>query len=45
LLAEELLRVQGFDFNMKNSVSVDVQTIFIKEERADRCCFKKFYCE
>jgi DNA polymerase-3 subunit epsilon len=32
LLAEELLRA-GVDFDMKNSVSVDVQTIFHKEER------------
>jgi DNA polymerase-3 subunit epsilon len=30
LLAEELLRA-GVDFDMKNSVSVDVQTIFIKK--------------
>jgi DNA polymerase-3 subunit epsilon len=32
LLAEELLRA-GVDFDMKNSVSVDIQTIFHKEER------------
>jgi DNA polymerase-3 subunit epsilon len=31
-LAEELLRA-GVDFDMKNSVSVDIQTIFHKEER------------
>jgi DNA polymerase-3 subunit epsilon len=31
LLAEELLRA-GVDFDMKNSVSVDIQTIFHKKE-------------
>jgi hypothetical protein len=38
LLAEELLRA-GVDFDMKNSVSVDVQTSFIKEANI-RSCFK-----
>ncbi len=37
LLAEELLRV-GIDFDMKNRVSVDIQTIFHKkEERTFEC--------
>lgn len=40
LLAEELLRA-GVDFDMKNKVSVDVQTIFHKmEERTLSLCFK-----
>jgi DNA polymerase-3 subunit epsilon len=42
LLAEELLRA-GVDFDMKNSVSVDVQTIFHKEERTLGAALK-FYC-
>ena len=43
LLAEELLRA-GVDFDMKNRVSVDVQTIFHKlEERTLSAAFK-FYC-
>jgi hypothetical protein len=39
LLAEELLRA-GVDFDMKNSVSVDVQTSFIKRRANIRSCFK-----
>ncbi len=40
LLAEELLRA-GVDFDMKNKVSVDVQTIFHKmEERTLSRCFE-----
>jgi DNA polymerase-3 subunit epsilon len=42
LLAEELLRA-GVDFDMKNSVSVDVQTIFHKRRANIRSCFK-IYC-
>ncbi len=43
LLAEELLRA-GVDFDMKNKVSVDVQTIFHKmEERTLGAAFQ-FYC-
>jgi DNA polymerase-3 subunit epsilon len=42
LLAEELLRA-GVDFDMKNSVSVDIQTIFHKEERTLGAALK-FYC-
>jgi DNA polymerase-3 subunit epsilon len=41
-LAEELLRA-GVDFDMKNSVSVDVQTSFIKR-RANIRAALKFYC-
>ena len=43
LLAEELLRAE-VDFDMKNRVSVDVQTIFhTKEERTLSAAYK-FYC-
>jgi DNA polymerase-3 subunit epsilon len=43
LLAEELLR-SGVDFDMKNSVSVDVQTIFHKKEERTLSAALKFYC-
>lgn len=44
LLAEELLRV-GIDFDMKNTVSVDVQTIFHKMEKRTLGAAYKFYCD
>ncbi len=43
LLAEELLRA-GVDFDMKNSVSVDVQTLFHKKEERTLSAAYKFYC-
>src|SRR6187402_1732179 len=43
LLAEELLRA-GVDFDMKNSVSVDIQTIFHKKEERTLSAAYKFYC-
>jgi len=43
LLAEELLRA-GVDFDMKNRVSVDVQTIFHKMEERTLSAAMKFYC-
>lgn len=43
LLAEELLRA-GVDFDMKNRVSVDVQTIFHKKEERTLAAALKFYC-
>lgn len=43
LLAEEMLRV-GVDFDMKNMVSVDVQTIFHKMEKRTLAAAYKFYC-
>ena len=43
LLAEELLRA-GIDFDMKNRVSVDVQTIFHKMEERTLSAALKFYC-
>lgn len=43
LLAEELLRVE-YDFDMKNRVSVDVQTIFHKKEERTLSAALKFYC-
>lgn len=43
LLAEELLRV-GVDFDMKSTVSVDVQTIFHKMEKRTLEAAYKFYC-
>ncbi len=43
LLAEELLRA-GVDFDMKNKVSVDVQTIFHKKEERTLSAAYKFYC-
>ena len=43
LLAEELLRAE-VDFDMKNRVSVDVQTIFHKKEERTLSAALKFYC-
>ncbi len=43
LLAEEMLRA-GVDFDMKNRVSVDVQTIFHKKEERTLSAAYKFYC-
>ncbi|WP_445382675.1 exonuclease domain-containing protein [Robiginitalea sp. IMCC43444] len=43
LLAEELLRA-GLDFDMKNTASVDVQTIFHKMEKRTLEAAYKFYC-
>lgn len=43
LLAEELLRA-GVDFDMKNRVSVDVQTVFHKMEERTLSAALKFYC-
>ena len=43
LLAEELLRVE-VDFDMKNRVSVDVQTIFHKKEERTLSAAYRFYC-
>lgn len=43
LLAEELLRAD-VDFDMKNRVSVDVQTIFHKKEERTLSAAYKFYC-
>ncbi len=44
LLAEELLRAD-VDFDMKNRVSVDVQTIFHKMEQRTLSAAYKFYCD
>jgi DNA polymerase-3 subunit epsilon len=43
LLAEELLRA-SIDFDMKNRVAVDVQTIFHKKEERTLSAAYKFYC-
>ncbi|MES2484649.1 MAG: exonuclease domain-containing protein [Bacteroidota bacterium] len=43
LLAEEMLRA-GVDFDMKNRLSVDVQTIFHKKEERTLSAAYKFYC-
>ena len=43
LLAEEMLRA-GYDFEMKNSVSVDVQAIFHKMEKRTLGAAYQFYC-
>lgn len=43
LLAEELLRAE-VDFDMKNRVSVDIQTIFHKMEERTLSAAYKFYC-
>lgn len=43
LLAEELLRA-GVDFDMKNAVAVDVQTIFHKMEKRTLAAAYQFYC-
>jgi DNA polymerase-3 subunit epsilon len=44
LLAEELLRAD-IDFDMKKSLSVDVQTIFHKKEKRTLEAAFKFYCD
>ncbi len=44
LLAEEMLRAE-VDFDLKNSVSVDVQTIFHKMEKRTLEAAYKFYCD
>lgn len=44
LLVEELLRA-GVDFDMKNNVSVDVQTIFHKMEKRTLGAAYTFYCD
>ncbi|WP_037320229.1 3'-5' exonuclease [Salegentibacter sp. Hel_I_6] len=43
LLVEELLRA-GIDFEMKNMVAVDVQTIFHKKEQRTLAAAYQFYC-
>ncbi|MCZ8169641.1 DNA polymerase-3 subunit epsilon [Flavobacterium fontis] len=43
LLAEELLRAE-VDFDMKNRVAVDVQTIFHKKEERTLSAAYRFYC-
>jgi len=43
LLAEEMLRTD-VDFDMKNTVAVDVQTIFHKMEKRTLAAAYKFYC-
>ncbi|MDN3707651.1 3'-5' exonuclease [Myroides ceti] len=43
LLAEELLRAE-VDFDMKNRVAVDIQTIFHKKEERTLSAAYKFYC-
>lgn len=43
LLAEEMLRAD-IDFDMKNRVAVDVQTIFHKMEKRTLSAAYKFYC-
>ena len=44
LLAEEMLRAE-VDFDMKNMVSIDVQTIFHKMEKRTLEAAYKFYCD
>lgn len=44
LLVEELLRAD-VDFDMKNKVSIDVQTIFHKMEQRTLSAAYKFYCD
>lgn len=44
LLAEEMLRAE-IDFDMKNRLSVDVQTIFHKMEKRTLAAAYKFYCD
>ncbi len=44
LLAEELLRA-GHDFDMKNTVSIDIQTIYHKMEKRTLSAAYKFYCD
>ncbi|AUS04262.1 3'-5' exonuclease [Pseudotamlana carrageenivorans] len=43
LLAEEMLRA-GIDFDMKNRLAIDVQTIFHKMEQRTLSAAYKFYC-
>ena len=43
VLAEEMLRAE-IDFDMKSTVSVDVQTIFHKMEKRTLAAAYKFYC-
>ncbi|MFD0963041.1 exonuclease domain-containing protein [Pseudofulvibacter geojedonensis] len=43
LLAEEMLRA-GVDFDMKNMITVDVQTIFHKKEQRTLSAGYQFYC-
>jgi len=44
LLAEELLRAE-IDFDMKNTVAIDVQTIFHKMEKRTLGAAYNFYCD
>jgi len=44
LLAEEMLRAE-VDFDMKNRVAIDVQTIFHKMEQRTLSAAYKFYCD
>lgn len=44
LLAEEMLRAE-LDFDMKNRVAVDVQTIFHKMEQRTLSAAYRFYCD
>jgi DNA polymerase-3 subunit epsilon len=44
LLAEEMLRAE-VDFDMKNRVSIDVQTIYHKLEQRTLSAAYKFYCD
>lgn len=44
LLAEEMLRAD-VDFDMKNRVAIDVQTIFHKMEQRTLAAAYKFYCD
>src|SRR5690606_19323999 len=44
VLAEEMLRAD-IDFDMKNRVAIDVQTIFHKMEERTLAAAYKFYCE
>ena len=43
LLAEEMLRAE-VDFDMKNTLAIDVQTIFHKKEQRSLSAAYKFYC-
>ncbi len=43
LLAEEMLRAK-IDFDLKNNVTVDVQTIFFKKEQRTLSAGYQFYC-
>lgn len=43
LLAEEMLRA-GVDFDMKNMITIDVQTIFHKKEQRTLSAGYQFYC-